>query len=136
MNLTHTLSIGAVLVMFACSERQFRLYPPGEDPKYPAPAGDVLADPEITYRDGPGGFPIPADAVTEGATFVVPWHYHRTARMQRAKLEALGFTVETTRPSAWAYRLQAKKGDKTFIATIATPRGPDYTDSSTIALEP
>jgi hypothetical protein len=52
--------------------------------------------------------------------------------MQRAKLEELGFATESSRPSGWAYRLRAKKGNRVFVATIATPRGPNYTESSTI----
>lgn len=131
----HIVAVCTGLAMFACSDQQLRFYKPGMDPKYPGPAGDVLDDPTMTYRDGPGGFPLPVDAIAEGpAKFSVPRHYHRTARMQEAKLEALGFSVETSRPSGWAYKLQAKKGDKRFIATIATPRGPDYTDSSTIEI--
>ena len=93
---------------------------------------DLLDDPKIEYRDGPAGFPIPVDAVSKGTSFVVPRGYHMTARMQTAKLTELGFAVESTHTAANAYKLQAKKGDRTFVATITSPRGAMDDSSSTL----
>jgi hypothetical protein len=95
---------------------------------------DVVDDPKIEYRENASGFPIPADAVANGSTFVVPRGFHQTARMQSAKLTELGFKVESSRPAANAYELHVQKGSKQFVATITSPRGAQDNESSTLAI--
>jgi hypothetical protein len=96
---------------------------------------DLVNDPMLEYRTSPNGFPIPEDAVSQGqATFLVPRGYHQTARMQRTKLEELGFTIESSRPAANAYRFHAKKGEKNFLATITSPRGANDSESSVLEI--
>lgn len=91
-------------------------------------AGSMLANhrpPEdvsvIAYRSGPGGFPIPADAVNAGMNaFVVPRPHHVTVRMQRETLLELGFTIESVEVSGTFYMLRGWRGDQAFTASIGS----------------
>jgi len=85
----------------------------------------------IAYRSGPGGFPIPADAVDAGRNaFVVPRPHHVTARMQREKLVELGFTIDSVDATATFYMFHVTKGDQSFAVSISSRT----TDSSELVL--